>query len=72
MPILPLGICSVRDVEPPTLIRTLFLSAVLELWHRGFDTQQIAKTLNDDQSHVERALHEALDLERRKNRHERD
>lgn len=49
------------------LRRRLFFSAVLELWRRGFDTWQIAKTLRDDQAAVERALHQALDLERAEN-----
>jgi len=51
--------------DSPTLTRRLYLSAVLELFRRGFDTQQIAKTLRDEQHAVERALHEALDRERK-------
>lgn len=39
--------------------RALFCSAVLSLWQKGFDTQQIAETLGEDQAGVERALHEA-------------
>lgn len=53
--------------EKGELRRRLFLSAVLELWRRGFDTWQIGKTLNEDQAGVERALHNALDLERKQN-----
>jgi len=45
--------------------RALYLSAVLALWDKGMDTVQIAKTLRDDQAHIERALHEALDRRRR-------
>jgi hypothetical protein len=48
--------------------RRLYLSAVLELWNRGFDTFQIAKTLKDDQATVERALHEALEIIRQERR----
>jgi hypothetical protein len=51
--------------EPPTLIRQLYLSAVLSLWDKGMDTYQIAKTLNDDQANVERGLHEALSIRRK-------
>jgi len=49
------------------LQRKLYLSAVLELWDRGFDTWQIAMTLRDDQATVERALHEALTMRKREN-----
>ena len=47
--------------------RALYLSAVLSLWDKGMDTQQIAKTLRDDQAHIERALHEALNERRKQN-----
>lgn len=45
--------------------RKFYLSAVLELWRKGFDTYQIAKTIRDKESSVERGLHEALELERK-------
>jgi hypothetical protein len=55
--------------ETFVLRRMLFISAVMELWRRGFDTWQIAKTLGDDQAAVERALHEGLELERKRRNH---
>lgn len=45
--------------------KRLYLSAVLELWNKGFDTFQIATTIKEDQASVERALHEALELIRK-------
>lgn len=45
--------------------RRLYLSAVLELWNKGFDTFQIANVIREDQASVERALHEALELIRK-------
>ncbi len=54
---------SPRD-EPSTL-RLLFVSAVMELWQKGFDTQFIAKTLREDQALVERALHEGINMRRK-------
>jgi len=41
------------------------IEGVLKLWDMGFDTWQIAKTLREDQSRVERALHEGLEKRRR-------
>jgi hypothetical protein len=49
----------------PALQRQLWVSAILALWDRGFDTWQIAKTLRDDQAGIERGLHEGLALRRR-------
>ena len=51
--------------DSPSTTRLLFLSAVIELWDRGFDTSQIAQTLKEKEQTVERALHEAKDLRRR-------
>jgi len=47
------------------LRHSLYLSAVLALWDKGFDTWQIAQTLHDDQAAIERALHEGLAIRRR-------
>ena len=47
--------------------RQLWVSAILALWDRGMDTQQIARTLNEDQASIERGLHEGL----AQRRHER-
>lgn len=51
--------------DEPSTIRKLYMSAILSLWDRGFDTAQIAKTLNDKEYAVERGLHEALSIRRR-------
>lgn len=56
------------ETEAGKLRRKLFFSAILALWDRGMDTDQIARTLGEDQSGIERALHEALELRRRKKR----
>jgi hypothetical protein len=53
--------------EELSTIRKLYLSAIIELWDRGFDTCQIAKTLNDKEFAVERGLHEALGIRRKGN-----
>ena len=45
--------------------RALYLSAILELWRKGFDTAQIAKTIGDTEASVERSLHEAMNERRR-------
>jgi hypothetical protein len=45
--------------------RMLLLSNVIELWDRGMDTDQIARTLARQQEEIERALHEALEERRR-------
>jgi hypothetical protein len=45
--------------------RRLFLSAILALWDRGMDTDQIARTLRNDEGTIERGLHEALALRKR-------
>lgn len=57
------------ETESAKLRRRLFLSAVLSLWDRGMDTDQIARTLGEDQAGIERTLHEALE-KRRRQRHE--
>lgn len=54
-----------KNNSSDVLMRELFLSAVLGLWERGFDTWQMAKILTESQAHVERALHEALEIKRR-------
>ncbi len=51
--------------DEPSTIRKLYMSAILALWDRGFDTAQIAKTLNDKEFAVERGLHEALGIRRK-------
>jgi hypothetical protein len=52
-------------VYEPDTERRLFLSAILALWDRGMDTDQIARTLRNDEGTIERGLHEALALRRR-------
>lgn len=61
----PRGFQLRRAQDEPTLTRQLFLSAVLELFSRGMDTDQISIVLNDKEPMVERALHEALTLRKR-------
>jgi hypothetical protein len=46
--------------------RLLFLSSVLEFWKMGKDTVDIAKIMQCQESEAYSALHQALEIERRR------
>jgi len=46
--------------------RMLFVSAVLEYWKKGLNTNEIAVELMCPEHMIERALHEGLEIERRR------
>jgi hypothetical protein len=63
------GIMDVLDL--PTLAkhdirRTLFISAVLEFWKLRKNTYDIARFMACREHEAERALHEGLEIERRR------
>jgi len=50
-----------RDIK-----RTLFISAVLEFWKMRKNTYDIARFMQCRECDAERALHEGLEIERRR------
>jgi hypothetical protein len=58
------------DLDLPTIKhptkRLLFISAVLEFWKLGRDTYDIARFMGCHECDAERALHEGMEIERRR------
>ena len=58
------------DLDLPTIKhstkRLLFISAVLEFWKMKKDTFEIARYMACREHEAERALHEGLEIERRR------